>query len=133
MIEVKGLRVGIYTVTELSNRASKDYIIPDAATVEIKADQTATVQFFNEKPEKPETPDNPKTPSKPSTPSNPDKAVPQTGDDNFIFLYGGLLALALIGGGMFTASISRRGNTADRPLRQRLRALRPSPSARHWR
>lgn len=51
VIEVKGLRVGIYTVTELSNRASKDYIIPDAATVEIKADQTATVQFFNEKPE----------------------------------------------------------------------------------
>ncbi len=109
MIEVKGLRVGIYTVTELSNRASKDYIIPDAATVEMKADQTATVQFFNEKPEKPETPDNPKTPSKPSTPSNPDKAVPQTGDDNFIFLYGGLLALALIGGGMFAALYFKKG------------------------
>ena len=109
VIEVKGLRVGIYTVTELSNRASKDYIIPDAATVEIKADQTATVQFFNEKPEKPETPDNPKTPSKPSTPSNPDKAVPQTGDDNFIFLYGGLLALALIGGGMFAALYFKKG------------------------
>ena len=54
VIEVKGLRVGIYTVTEVANRASKDYIIPDAATVEIKADQTSTVQFFNEKPEKPE-------------------------------------------------------------------------------
>ena len=104
VIEVKGLRIGIYTVTEISNRASKDYIIPDAATVEIKADETATVQFFNEKPEKPATPDNPdnpKTPSNPSTPSNPDKAVPQTGDDNFIFLYGGLLALAVIGGGLF--------------------------------
>lgn len=48
VIEVKGLRVGIYTVTEVANRASKDYIIPDAATVEIKADQTSTVQFFNE-------------------------------------------------------------------------------------
>ena len=57
VIEVKGLRVGIYTVTEISNRASRDYIIPDAATVEIKADETATVQFFNEKPEKPTTPD----------------------------------------------------------------------------
>ena len=34
VIEVKGLRVGIYTVTEISNRASRDYIIPDAATVE---------------------------------------------------------------------------------------------------
>ena len=112
MIEVKGLRIGIYTVTEISNRASKDYIIPDAATVEIKADETATVQFFNEKPEKPATPDNPdnpKTPSNPSTPSNPDKAVPQTGDDNFIFLYGGLLALAVIGGGLFAAAYFKKG------------------------
>ena len=112
VIEVKGLRIGIYTVTEISNRASKDYIIPDAATVEIKADETATVQFFNEKPEKPATPDNPdnpKTPSNPSTPSNPDKAVPQTGDDNFIFLYGGLLALAVIGGGLFAAAYFKKG------------------------
>ncbi len=112
VIEVKGLRVGIYTVTEISNRASRDYIIPDAATVEIKADETATVQFFNEKPEKPKTPDNPdnpKTPSNPSTPSNPDKAVPQTGDDNFIFLYGGLLALAVIGGGLFAAAYFKKG------------------------
>ena len=31
VIEVEGLRVGIYTVTEISNRASRDYIIPDAA------------------------------------------------------------------------------------------------------
>ena len=115
VIEVKGLRVGIYTVTEISNRASRDYIIPDAATVEIKADETATVQFFNEKPEKPETPDspdNPKTPSNPSTPStpsNPGKAVPQTGDDNFIFLYGGLLALAVIGGGLSAAAYFKKG------------------------
>lgn len=112
VIEVKGLRVGIYTVTEISNRASKDYIIPDAATIEIKADETATVQFFNEKPEKPTTPDNPdnpKTLSNPSTPSNPGKAVPQTGDDNFIFLYGGLLALAVIGGGLFAAVYFKKG------------------------
>jgi SrtB family sortase len=115
VIEVKGLRVGIYTVTEISNRASRDYIIPDAATVEVKADETAMVQFFNEKPEKPETPDspdNPKTPSNPSTPStpsNPGKAVPQTGDDNFIFLYGGLLALAVIGGGLSAAAYFKKG------------------------
>ena len=115
VIEVKGLRVGIYTVTEISNRASRDYIIPDAATVEVKADETATVQFFNEKPEKPETPDspdNPKTPSNPSTPStpsNPGKAVPQTGDDNFIFLYGGFLALAVIGGGLSAVVYFKKG------------------------
>ena len=120
VIEVRGLRVGIYTVTEISNRASRDYIIPDAATVEIKADETATVQFFNEKPEKPKTPDtpenpktpsNPSSPSNPSTPSNPGKAVPQTGDDNFIFLYGGLLALAVIGGGVFTVCRYRKGKS----------------------
>ena len=109
MIEVKGLRVGIYTVTEVANRASKDYIIPDAATVEIKADETATVQFFNEKPEEPTTPDNPNTPSNPSTPTTPGKPVPQTGDDNFIFLYGSLLALAVIGGGLFAAFYFKRG------------------------
>ena len=104
IIEVTGLRVGVYTVTELSNRASKDYIIPDAATVEIKADETAEVQFFNEKkpekpetPETPDTPDSPSNPSSPSTPQNPGKTVPQTGDDSLIFLYGGLLALSLIG------------------------------------
>ena len=106
VIEVKGLRVGIYTVTEISNRASKDYIIPDAATVEIKANETATVQFFNEKPEKPAAPDNP---DNPKTPSNPNKAVPQTGDDNFIFLYGELLALAVIGGGLFAVVYFKKG------------------------
>ena len=112
IIEVKGLRVGIYTVTEIANRASKDYIIPDAATVEIKADQTSTVQFFNEKPEKPETPEtpeNPKTPTTPTTPTTPSKPVPQTGDDSFIFLWGGLLVFAVIGGGIASVFIFRKG------------------------
>ena len=110
--EVKGLRVGIYTVTEIANRASKDYIIPDAATVEIKADQTSTVQFFNEKPEKPETPEtpeNPKTPTTPTTPTTPSKPVPQTGDDSFIFLWGGLLVFAVIGGGIASVFVFRKG------------------------
>ena len=112
IIEVKGLRVGIYTVTEIANRGSKDYIIPDAATVEIKADQTSTVQFFNEKPEKPETPEtpeNPKTPTTPTTPTTPSKPVPQTGDDSFIFLWGGLLVFAVIGGGIASVFVFRKG------------------------
>lgn len=112
IIEVKGLRVGIYTVTEIANRASKDYIIPDAGTVEIKADQTSTVQFFNEKPEKPETPEtpeNPKTPTTPTTPTTPSKPVPQTGDDSFIFLWGGLLVFAVIGGGIASVFVFRKG------------------------
>lgn len=109
VIEVKGLRVGIYTVTEVANRASKDYIIPDAATVEIKADQTSTVQFFNEKPEKPDNPKNPEKPSVPSNPSTPQKPVPQTGDDPYIFLYGGLLAAVLIGGSVFAVYYFKKG------------------------
>ena len=103
VIEVKGLRVGIYTVTEVANRASQDYIIPDAATVEIKADQTATVQFYNEKKGTPSKPVNP------TTPTTPGKDVPQTGDDNLIFLYGGLLALAVIGGTVFAVCYFKKG------------------------
>ena len=99
VIEIKGLRVGVYTVTEVANRASREYIIPDAATVEIKADETATVQLFNEKPTEP-------TPEQPTTPGKP---VPQTGDDNFIFLWGGLLAAAVIGGVLFAVIRLKKG------------------------
>lgn len=122
IIEVKGLRVGIYTVTEIANRASKDYIIPDAATVEIKADQTSTVQFFNEKPEKPETPEtpeNPKTPTTPTTPTTPSKPVPQTGDDSFIFLWGGLLVFAVIGGGIASVFVFRKGKYERNTLKSK--------------
>ena len=101
VIEITGLRVGIYTVTEIANRASQDYIIPDPATVEIKADETATVQFYNEKPEE--------TTETPATPTTPSKEVPQTGDDNLIFLYGSLLALAVIGGGIFAVCYFKKG------------------------
>ena len=118
VIEVKGLRVGIYTVTEVANRASKDYIIPDAATVEIKADQTSTVQFFNEKPEKPDNPKNPEKPSVPSNPSTPQKPVPQTGDDPYIFLYGGLLAAALIGGSVFAVYYFKKGKYSRTSLKR---------------
>ena len=118
VIEVKGFRVGIYTVTEVANRASKDYIIPDAATVEIKADQTSTVQFFNEKPEKPDNPKNPEKPSVPSNPSTPQKPVPQTGDDPYIFLYGGLLAAALIGGSVFAVYYFKKGKYSRTSLKR---------------
>ena len=74
--------------------------------MEIKADQTSTVQFFNEKPEKPGKPEKPSVPSNPSTPQKP---VPQTGDDPYIFLYGGLLAAALIGGSVFAVYYFKKG------------------------
>ena len=94
IIEVNGLRVGVYTVTEISNRASQDYIIPDAATVEIKADETDTVQLFNEKP---------------STPTEtPGKSVPQTSDNNLIFIYAGILVISVLGGLLFFFLRSRK-------------------------
>lgn len=94
VIEVNGLRAGIYTVTEVSNRASQDYIIPDAAIVEIKAGETATVQLFNEKPG--EETDHPETAENKES----GKTVPQTGDDSLTFLYGILLAAGLAGMGI---------------------------------
>ena len=98
VIEVEGLRAGKYTVTELSNRASRDYILPDAATVEIRAGETSTVQFFNERPE--DGPEEPTTPGKP---------VPQTGDNNNMYIWIGLLALAAAGGGTFAVLWLNRG------------------------
>lgn len=98
VIEVKGLRVGKYTVTEIANRASTGYIIPDAATVEIKKDATSTVQLFNEKPKTPE-PTKPGTPTPTPTPATPTKPVPQTGDDNAQLLWIILLSASVLGAG----------------------------------
>lgn len=106
IIEITGLRIGVYTVTEIRNKASEDYIIPDGATVEIKTGETAVVQFFNEKPEEPDTPD---TPDKPHTPDTPKKPVPQTGDDYNLYLWGGLFALAMIGTGVSFFCCVRKG------------------------
>ncbi len=104
---------GNLKITKDSSDGRKDGF----ATVEIKADQTSTVQFFNEKPEKPDKPKNPEKPSVPSNPSTPQKPVPQTGDDPYIFLYGGLLAAVLIGGSVFAVYYFKKGkiNTAGLP------------------
>ena len=83
-----------------------------------EADQTSTVQFFNEKPEKPDNPKNPEKPSVPSNPSTPQKPVPQTGDDPYIFLYGGLLAAALIGGSVFAVYYFKKGKYSRTSLKR---------------
>lgn len=113
IILIEGLRVGKYTVTEVKNKASEDYIIPDGATVEIKADETAEVSFFNEKPEE-ETPDTPDTPDNPTTPSNPSKPVPQTGDDYNLYIWIGVLGAAVIGSGiaLFLCAYKKKGQKA---------------------
>ena len=117
IILIEGLRVGKYTVTEVKNKASEDYIIPDGATVEIKADETAEVSFFNEKPEEetPETPDTPDTPNTPTTPSNPSKPVPQTGDDYNLYIWVGVLGAAVIGSGvaLFLCAYKKKGQKSS--------------------
>lgn len=100
VIEIKGLRIGIYTVTEVKNKASEDYIIPDGATIEIKADEMAVVQFFNEKPEEPTTP---------TTPTTPEKPVPQTGDDYSLYLWIGTMGIAVIGSAVSLILFLRKG------------------------
>lgn len=86
-------------MTELSNRASQGYIIPDPATVEIKDGQTATVQLFNEKPA---------------------KSVPQTGDDYSVYLWAGLMLLSLIGcGGAVALCLRKGGKYLDDPKRDK--------------
>ena len=99
VIEITGLRIGKYTVTELSNRASQGYIIPYPTTVEIKDGQTATVQLFNEKPA---------------------KSVPQTGDDYSVYLWAGLMLLSLIGcGGALVLCLRKGGKYLDDPKRDK--------------
>jgi SrtB family sortase len=94
VIDVAGLRIGTYIVTEIKNRASQDYIIPDNATVEITVGATVEVSFYNERTEDNETPE-PKTPEQ-TTPAT-DKPVPKTSDDNRIVLWLVLAVAALLG------------------------------------
>ena len=105
VIEIKGLRAGIYSVDELKNKASSGYILPDQATVEIKADETAVVQLFNEKPTDPE-------------PDIPEKPVPQTGDDYSLYLLAGLLGLALLGGAVSMILYLRSGRSGGKRPRR---------------
>lgn len=56
-IYIEGLRLGTYTVTEISDSVSAGYKRPDPVTVELAENETLTVNMYNEK----ETPDNPKT------------------------------------------------------------------------
>lgn len=72
------LRVGEYTISELSNEATEKYILPDAATVTVEADSTASVEFHNKL--KPTT-----------TPTD----SPQTGDNSHIGLFAALASASL--------------------------------------
>lgn len=46
-IHIDGLRVGEYTVSEISEESNARYVLPDAQTVEIGADEEAVVEMYN--------------------------------------------------------------------------------------
>lgn len=60
-IQIENLRIGNYTVSEISDKASAAYILPADQTVEIKADATTTVEMYNKLKDTPKTGDDRKT------------------------------------------------------------------------
>ncbi len=76
IILIEDLRVGKYTITELEDELSAGYKRPAPVTVELVTDETLTVNVHNEKV----TVD-----------------VPKTGDDTNMWLWIGLMGLAVLG------------------------------------
>ena len=78
-IDIEGLRVGEYTISELADEATEKYILPDAATVIVEVDGITNVEFHNK-----------------LKPTPPPADIPQTGDNNHSGLFT-LLAAASLG------------------------------------
>ena len=76
-ILIEGLRIGEYTVSEVSDKTSSGYILPADQKVTIQTDETATVTMHNEL-----------------------RDTPKTGDDFNPALWGGLAAACVIGAGV---------------------------------
>lgn len=74
VIEIDGLRIGKYTVSEVSNDASDGYVLPKAQTVEVIDSETITVEMYNHW-----------------------RDTPKTGDDSTPNLWLALLAASAIG------------------------------------
>jgi uncharacterized surface anchored protein len=77
-IVINGLRIGEYTVSEVSDKASAGYILPADQKVTIKTDETATVTMHNEL-----------------------RDTPKTGDDFNLGLWVSLAAAFTVGAGIF--------------------------------
>ena len=77
-IVIDGLRIGEYTVSEVSDKASSGYVLPADQKVIIKTDETATVTMHNEL-----------------------RDTPKTGDDFHLGLWVSLAAAFTAGAGIF--------------------------------
>lgn len=76
-IHIEGLRIGDYTISEVSNDANAKYVLPDDVLVTVHADKTVVAKFHNE--------------LKPVT------DIPQTGDTTNIALWAALAGVSLVG------------------------------------
>lgn len=76
-ILIEGLRIGEYTVSELSDKASSAYILPADQKAAVKTGETVTVTMHNEL-----------------------RDTPKTGDDFNPALWGGLAAVCVLGAGV---------------------------------
>ena len=88
-IRIDGLRVGEYTISELSNKATEKYILPDAVTVAVENDRTVSAAFHNT-----------------LKPTPPPTDSPQTGDNSQTGLWLALAALSL--GSLCTLTAANR-------------------------
>lgn len=76
-IKIEGLRVGDYTISEVSNDKNKAYILPADVTVTVHAEKTVVAKFYNE--------------LKPVT------DIPKTGDSTNMTLWAALAGTSLLG------------------------------------
>ena len=76
-IVIENLRIGEYNISEVSDKASANYILPAEKQATVKVGATTIVQMQNEL-----------------------RDTPKTGDDFNPFLWGGLAAASLIGAGV---------------------------------
>ena len=76
-IVIEGLRIGDYTVSEVSDKASAGYILPADKQATVKVNATAIVQMHNEF-----------------------RDTPKTGDDFNLGLWVSLAALSVVGAGV---------------------------------
>ena len=76
-IHIEGLRVGDYVISEVSNKATEKYILPDNVTVTVHEGKTVVAKFHNE--------------LKPVT------DIPKTGDSTNMTLWAALAGVSLVG------------------------------------
>ena len=77
IIEVEGLRIGEYTVSEVEDTASNSYVLPDDKTLEIKANETTEIEMYNKL-----------------------RDIPKTGDDSNMPLWFGIGGASVLGIGV---------------------------------